>query len=80
MTFNFKPTKDAYYENEKQAAKDYFIKYIGDLKSEFDENEVFVEVNMDAKEHENKYSFASNKTDIGILVDKVQQYRKASPL
>lgn len=78
MTFVFKG-RNPHSEQERKDAIDFFIRYIGDLKPEFEENDVTVEVNMDAKGSENKYIFTSNKIMIGALVWKVQEYRKTHP-
>lgn len=78
MTFTFNE-KTQHSRQEKQDAQDYFLKYIGDMRKEFEDADVTVEVNMDAGEFQNRYTFNSNKADIGSLVDKLQQYRRANP-
>ena len=80
MTFYFKSGKKSYYKEDEQKAKDYFLKVVGELKNEFDENNVFVEVSMDSNGCNKKYIFNSLKEDIGILVGKLQEYRKINPL
>ena len=77
ITFQFRQTKNQYSPDQLQQAKDDFITYIGDVKKDFDDNDVFVEVNMDAKEYENKYVFTSNKTMPHELIVKVEEYRKS---
>jgi len=79
ITFTFQETKP-HTQQERQDAQDFFIKYIGDIKEEFDKNEISVEVNMDATEFGRKYTFGSNPDEIAFLVWKVQEYRKANPL
>jgi hypothetical protein len=75
MTFHFRE-QIPHTAEEKQKAINFFVKYIGEVKPQFDEYDVAVEINMDAKEGENKYIFSSNKIMIGDLIWKVQEYRK----
>ncbi len=79
MTFVFKE-KTHHSLQEKEDAKDFFIRYIGEVRKYFDEYDVYVEVNMDATNNENKYIFTSNKIMIGELVLKVAQYRERNNL
>ena len=78
MKFDFSYTSKEYSQNERQDAKDFFLNYIGDFKQEFDDSDVTVTINMDAKEYQNKYSFYSNKVVIGDLISKVELYRKTN--
>jgi len=78
MKFDFSYTSKEYSQSDKQDEKDFILNYIGDFKQEFDDSDVTVTINMDAKEYQNKYSFSSNKTVIGDLISKVELYRKSN--
>jgi len=79
ITFYFKSNKGPYCEVDEEKAKDYFLNAIGELRNEFDQSDVFVEVNMDVPGSNNKYLFYSTKVDVGVLVWKQQQYRRVNP-
>jgi hypothetical protein len=71
--------KRQYSQQEKQDAEDFFIRYIGDVKEDFDKNNVVVTVNTDAIYPVPKYTYGSDPDEIGVLVWKVQEYRKKNP-
>lgn len=80
MTFYFKLENASYCEDSLQRAKDYFLKVIGELRNEFEENDVFVEVIVDTTGYNKRYFFNSSKIEVGVLVWKLQEYRKTFSL
>lgn len=71
-----------HYLNEKlcsdEQLKDvekYFLDYIGDVKIDFDKNDVFVTIDMEKYPNVN-YGYSSTKIPIGTLIAKVERYRQ----
>ena len=75
MKFNFFGTKK--YSNEQiDEAKTNFLKDIAPFEAEFNQGEVFVNINLDTGD----YNYSSNKVIIGNLILKVNKYKKDNNL
>ena len=76
MTFNFPESAS---DDQRKEAQDAFIKYIGDLKDYFDENDVAVNVDMKKKTID-RYSLTYAKENmLPDIMALFQQYKKANP-